>query len=84
MRASSLRFDAPKKPKKQVCKNEHGAVLINCFKEQIRLGMLTPREAAFANDIISRYELYGRLTNKQYEAVYKTQMRLIMERDLPS
>lgn len=80
---SSLR-SAPQKTKKRASKKDQVGVFMGCFREQIRLGMLYPRELAFAKDILARYEMYGSLTGKQYAAVYKTQMRLIQERDLPS
>lgn len=71
------------KTKKDTIRKKQEEVFIGCFVEQLRLGMLTPREAYFAQDIIKRYELYGSLTDKQYECVYKTQMRLIMTREVP-
>jgi len=66
-----------------VFKGEKPEIALGCFKEQIRLKMLTKREKEFAEGIILFYSHHGYLTQNQFDRAWKMLQRLILERDIP-
>jgi hypothetical protein len=59
------------------------SLITGCFKEHLRLGMLTPREAVFAKSLIDYFDAQGRLTEKQIITGTKTLIRVIKECEVP-
>jgi len=66
---------------KQVFKEKKEKLLVGIFREQIRLGMLTPSETTFATGVLKFYEERGFLSERQLQWAWKLMMRVMMERD---
>lgn len=62
-------------------KEKKEGLIVGCFKEMIRLHMLTPTEYKFAAGLISAYDFRGSLSARQVDAGWKMLQRLIQERD---
>lgn len=56
-------------------------LLAGIFREQLRLGMLTPNETKFAEGVLKFYGERGYLSERQLQWAWKLMMRVLMERD---
>jgi len=64
-----------------VFKEKKEKLLVGIFREQMRLGMLTPSETKFALGVLKFYGERGYLSERQLQWAWKLMMRVMMERD---
>gem|GEM_PF-5509932 len=57
--------------------------ILDCLRMNIDLGMLTAREAGFAEGLLKFHQHHGYLSERQESAAKKLLMRVIMEREIP-